>query len=1038
MKPKLRKILFIKLLCVGLFTLFAQGLFAQQSVTGKVTDAADGQGVPGANVVVKGTTTGAITNREGNYTIDVSDPEAVLQFSYIGYLTREIPVAGLTQIDVELREDIQSLDEVVVIGYGTVKKQDLTGSVAVVTAEELARTPSANLSQAIQGRASGVMVTQNGQPGAGVTIRIRGIGSINQNPNPLFVVDGVVGGSINDINPNDIESFQVLKDASAAAIYGADGANGVVIVTTKRGKEGKPRVTFSAFGSMNLAPDQFELMNADDYVDFYNTIYDDNGIARNEAYSDDFRQFYYGEGWEEGTDWQSEIIQRAYTQNYFLGISGGGESSNYSISANILDEEGILRGTSATRYNLRANSDFKIGKYIKVGESFSVSRNTRYDAGSWQGGHWSSPLIASPLMKIFNEDNKGGYDGPQEPVEYILPAGDTVYYNNTGGNDKPNPRVAMDLDELQTNYNRFLGSIYLEIKPFEWLTFKTTPSVIGTFIHERDWAPSFESGVRDRALASLNENYDENLTLSIENQLTISKSFGNHNLTLTGVQVGRKYDGYSSDVLASNYNYENLNVTHFGTDPPLVTGNITPVRWSSYLGRIIYDYSGKYLLTASIRKDGNSRFGPGNRWGTFPSASAAWKLNEDLLPNVDAIDMLKLRAGYGKTGNSAIGNFAYEAVLGPPREFSPVMGVSQAILPALNVLNVFGNELIQWESSAMTNVGVDASFFRNRLSATVEYYIKDTDNLIVSRSVSQVFGRVGEPSVNLGDLRNSGFEFNATYRDMEGDFNYEVTGMLTTIKNEIVDIPETYFDGDNIARVGNTVGSLYGRIAERIITPEDYDADGNYLHAVPASGVPDPGDLKYTDLNLDGVINDDDRTIIGKSIPDMIYSLNVNLYYKNFDFSMYWYGAKNVDVFNQQRAGIECFWSQDLDHNKSLEYSQNYYREDRPSEEFVRADIDNANLNDQISTWWMEDASFLRLKDLQLGYSLPKHLAQSVGMASARIYVSAVNLLTITDYSGRDPESPTVPVQGEPMRIGTDGSSYPLPRILTAGVQIEF
>ena len=1038
MKQLLRKILLIKLLCAGILILTAQGLFAQQSISGKVTDAADGQGVPGANVVVKGTTTGAITDLEGNYNISFSDPEAVLVFSYIGYLTQEIAVAGLTQIDVALQEDIQALDEVVVIGYGTVKKEDLTGSVAVVTAEELSKTPASSLSRALQGRASGVMVTQGGKPGSGVTIRIRGIGSINQDPNPLYVVDGVVGGSINDINPNDIESFQVLKDASAAAIYGADGANGVVIVTTKRGKEGKPRVTFSAYGSMNLAPEPFDLMNADQYVDFYNEIYDDNNIARNEAYADDFRQFYYGEGWEEGTNWQSEIIQKAYTQNYFLGISGGGESSNYSISAYVLDEEGILRGTGATRYSFRANSDFKIGKYVKVGESFSVSRNTRYDEGTWQGGAWSSPLIASPLMKMYNENNKGGYDGPQESVEYVTPVGDTVYYNNTGGNDKPHPRVALDLDELQTNYNTFLGSIYMEIKPFEWLTFKTTPSVVGSFVHTRDWAPSFESGVRDRALATLNENFEENLTLSLENQLTITKSFGNHNLTLTGVQHARTYDGYSSNVRASNFDYENLNVLHYGTDEPVVTGYVTPVRWSSYLGRIIYNYSGKYLLTASIRKDGNSRFGPGNRWGTFPSASAAWKLNEDLLPNVDAIDMLKLRAGYGKTGNSAIGNFRYEALLANYDEFSPVLGVSQTVVPALNVLNSFGNEFIQWESSAMTNVGVDVSLFRNRLSATVEYYSKETDNLLTDRTTSGAFARVGQPVVNLGNIRNSGFEFNASYRDMEGDFNYEITGMVTTIKNEVVEIPETYVELPNIARIGNTVGSLFGRIAERIITPDDYDADGNYLHAIPESGVPEPGDLKYTDLNLDGVINDDDRTIIGKPIPDMIYSLNVNLYFKNVDFTMYWYGAKNVDVFNEQRAGIECFWDQDLDHNKSVEFSRKYYREDRPSEEYVRADINNSNRNDRISTWWVEDASFLRLKDLQLGYSLPKQMAQSVGMASARIYVSAVNLLTFTDYKGRDPESPTVPVQGQPMDVGTDRSSYPLPRILTAGVQIEF
>jgi len=1034
MKQILQKNLFIKLLFAGILIISAQGIIAQQTVTGKVTDAADGLGVPGANVVVQGTTTGAITDMVGNYTIEVSDPNAVLIFSYIGYLTQEIPVAGLTQLNVELIEDIQSLDEVVVIGYGTVKKEDLTGSVAVVTAEELSKTPSANLSRALQGRASGVLVTQGGKPGSGVTIRIRGIGSINQNPNPLYVIDGVIGGSINDINPNDIESFQVLKDASAAAIYGADGANGVVIVTTKRGREGKPKVNFSAYGSMNLVPEEFNVMNASQYVDFYNEIYDDNGIAREEAYTDDFRQFYYGDGWEEGTDWQSEIIQKAYTQNYYLGISGGGEASNYSISANILDEDGILRSTGATRYNLRANSDFKIGKYVKIGESFSFSRSVRYDEGTWQGNPWQTPLITSPLMQVFNEDNKGGYDGPQEAVEYVTSVGDTVYYNNTGGNDKPNPRAPLDLSELQTDYNTFLGSIYLEIKPLEWLTFKSTPSVVAGFAHTRNWNPSFESGVRDRFPATLDENYSESTRLSLENQLTFAKSFGDHNLTVTGVHHIRTTNIYSSNVRASQFEYENLNTLQNATSIDNVTGYYTPVRWESLLGRVLYDFKGKYLLTASIRKDGNSRFGPGNRYGTFPSASAAWKLNEDLLPNVDAIDMLKIRAGYGKTGNSNIGNFQYEANLSSYSQFSPVFGASQSVVPALNVLDDFGNELIQWESSAMTNIGVDVSLFRNRLSGTAEYYIKNTENLIVSRSVSAVFGRINNPMVNLGDLSNSGFEFNATYRDMEGDFNYEITGMLTTIKNTVVDIPETYISGNNIAREGNTVGSLYGFIAERILTPNDFDADGNYLHAVPAEGVPSPGDLKYTDLNLDGVINDVDRTIIGKPIPDMIYSLNLNLYYKNFDFSMYWYGAKNVQVFNTQRAGIECFWSQDLDHNKTVDYAQNYYRVDRPSEEYVRADINNANLNDRISTWWVEDASFLRLKDLQLGYSLSKEAAQSIGMSGLRIYVSAVNLLTITDYKGRDPESPT---SGSPMGVGTDGGSYPLPRILTAGILLN-
>ena len=350
---KLQKNLFIKLLCAGILIFSAQGLFAQQSVSGRVTDAADGQGVPGANVVVKGTTTGAITDVEGNYTINVPGAGAVLVFSYIGYLDQEISVGSQTSIDIVLEEDIHALDEVVVIGYGTVKKNDLTGSVAVVTSEQLSKTPATSLARAIQGRASGVLVTQSGSPGSGPTIRIRGTGSINQDPNPLYVIDGVVGGSMNDINPNDIESFQVLKDASAAAIYGADGANGVIIITTKRGSLGKPKVNFSAFGSLNLVPKQFEVMDAQQYVDFYNTIYDDNGIERQEAYTDEFRQYYYGDGWEKGTDWQNEIIQRAYTQNYFLGVSGGGESSNYSISANILDEEGILRSSGANEIQLQ-------------------------------------------------------------------------------------------------------------------------------------------------------------------------------------------------------------------------------------------------------------------------------------------------------------------------------------------------------------------------------------------------------------------------------------------------------------------------------------------------------------------------------------------------------------------------------------------------------------------------------------------------------------------------------------------------------------
>ncbi|MGW8317117.1 MAG: SusC/RagA family TonB-linked outer membrane protein [Bacteroidales bacterium] len=642
----------MKLLLAGTCFFAAQGMMAQRTVSGTITDATDGTGIVGANVVVQGTTTGAITDLEGNYTITVPGNDAVLLFSYVGYLDQEIQVGDRTRIDVVMREDIQALDEVVVIGYGTVKKEDLTGSVAVVTAEDLTRTPKASLVQAIQGRASGVLVTQSGSPGSGPTIRIRGIGSINQNPDPLYVVDGVITGGLGGLNPQDIESFQVLKDASAAAIYGADGANGVVIVTTKRGKAGAPRVSFSAFGSMNLVPKQFDVMNADQYSAFYNDIYEANGIALNEAYSDRFRQLYYGEGWEQGTNWQDAITRRAYSQNYYMSVSGGSENSNYAISANYVDEQGILRNTESGAVRIRANSDFRIGRYLRIGESIQLSRAKGRDPGEWQGGAWSTPLITSPLMRIYNENNKGGYEGPQIPFEFI-DGGDTIQALNTGGNDKPNPRAPLDIAELWNTNTRVLGSMYLEIKPFEWLTFKTTPSADISNNHTRDWFPSFESGVRERPQSTLDENFADNMTLSIENQLTFDKTFGSHHLTVTGVHHARSYNGYSSNVQVSGFEYEQLNTIHnskYGEEgfAPVLSGYYTPVRWVSYLGRVIYDYSGKYLLTASVRRDGNSRFGPGNRWGTFPSASAAWKLNEDLLPNVDAIATTIQRTGKKK------------------------------------------------------------------------------------------------------------------------------------------------------------------------------------------------------------------------------------------------------------------------------------------------------------------------------------------------------------------------------------------------------
>ena len=1022
--------------------LFSYSAFSQRTVTGKVTDQA-GQPMVGATVLIKGTNTGVATNLEGDFSIPVNGPDDMLVISYVGYEDQEIRVGTLTNIAVTLLESTQILEELVVIGYGSVKKNDLTGSVAVVTADNLTKSPTSTFDKALQGKAAGVMVTQStGKPGEGISIRVRGIGSINTTPDPIYVVDGVVTGSLNTINPYDIESMQILKDASSAAIYGADGANGVVIITTKRGKSGKPQVSFSGYLSANRIPKKLDILNADEYSDFYNTVNEAAGITQ-VAYSDGFRQEYYGEGWEEGTDWQDEITQKSLTQNYYLNVSGGSELSNYSISGNYYNENGTLRNTGAIRYNIRANSDFKVGKYIKIGESINIARMEYQDNGSW-GSYWQASTIASPLMKVYNPLNKGGFAGPQETFIY-----NGESYQNTGGNDKANPRAELELPDYRRYNNNVLTTLYLEVQPLKWLTYRLTPSVELGNGRTKNWLPSYDLGVRSNNRASLSEEYTEYIGYFIENQLTFNKTFNDHTLTATGVYNVRGSNYYTLGATGYGFDYENLNVISQSDEADRVaTGTEGQFRMLSALGRIIYDYKGKYLLTGSIRRDGVSRFGKSNRFGTFPSFSVAWKLNEDLLKNVGIINMLKVRFGWGQTGNSNIGDFQYDDFLTGTDNFAPVFGYPQQLVPGTYVYYSFANPSIKWEAASMTNIGFDLNIFNNRLQASAEYYVKNQDDLLVTYEVPIIFGRSGDgsnPWVNAGKVQNRGFELNITWRRMEGYFNYSVNGTLTTIKNEVKYLPQLEILGDNTQTiVGHSIGSLYGYVAERIITEDDFDAGGKYLYAPPSEGAPQPGDLKFKDLNQDGTITDLDRTIIGKPIPDAIIGLSYDCSYKGFDFSLFLYSMLKCDVFNEQRATLSSFVSQDMNHNKLKDYAMNYYREDRPSTEYVRADLNNLNKNDRISTWWIEDASFLRLRDIQLGYTLPVKPSHSVGITRGRIYISAANLFTLTSYTGRDPESAlsanrnTTSGSSDPLRTGTDFGTYPTPRALTLGLQVDF
>jgi len=1064
----------VKLSKTGIFlsivfalNLIVAGTLAQTIVTGTVTDLKTAIPMPGVNVVVDGSTDGTITNADGNYTLTVSNPSAVLSFSFIGYVSQKVALEGRTELNITLDEDFLNLDEVVVIGYGSVKKSDLTGSVSVVSTKELTKNPAVSAAQALQGKAPGVLVSTSGKPGAGPTIRVRGVGSINSGSDPIYIVDGVQVGNITNIQPQDIESLQVLKDASASAIYGANGSNGVIIVTTKRGKSGKPVVNLNSYVGLSLAPKKYDVMNADEYSAFYSKLY-----GAKPEYEQAFREKYYGAGWREGTDWQSELFHNGMTQNHNLSISGGGENSNYSFSFGYVNDEGTVIKSNAERYNLRANSDFILNKHIKIGESFSMNYSTGEDPITVQTSIWE--LNTSPLMKIYNGFYTGGFESSQTPywedAEGNLHAGASPEgytgpeYLNTLGNDKPN-LLAAPLQGTNRNFNLgTLASVYMQIDFTNWLSFKITPAAEIYHNRSKSWLPLF-TGNRTPGQAALSENYGEGMTLNLENQLSFNKRFNDvHNVQATAVYSLRSGQNFSIAGAANGFDFPQLNtLANGGTASTSLKGYESDYRMLSYLGRLLYDYKGTYFLTASYRSDGVSVFAPAFRRGNFASASVAWKVNEVFLRDVDQIDALKIRLGWGQTGNSAIGGgFQYLDKISENTAFSPVFGDDQHIARAQYVFYGFASKEIRWESSEMLNMGIDLSLFKSKLQASIEYYVKNNKDLLVGITIPSYLGRQdGNPWYNLGNIQNRGIEFSMQWRDNIGKLNYGFNSNFTTIKNSVLSLPVsdiTSSSGFNRTIVGHSIGALYGYASEGIIQLNESnftkdaegkwqkDASGAYIgykHATQLGYAPQPGDIRYSDLNGDGDVTALDKTIIGKTIPSFTYTLGFDCEYRGFDFNLFLFGVNDFDVFNSQRARLSSMNSQDMDHNKLNAFANNYWFDDgdpstagdNPSTTQVRLDPANKNLNDQLSSFWVEDGSFLRIKDIQVGYNLPEDKCKRLGVSSIRIFANASNLYCFTKYQGRDPESF---MSSDPLNSGTDNGDYAIPRSYVGGLQIGF
>ncbi len=1008
--------------------LLSATIFAQERViTGTVTEGDEGQTIVGGTVLIKGTTSGTITSPDGKYSIPVRGNDDILVFQFIGLVSKEVPVGDKTVINVQLDVETTALDEVVVIGYGTQKKSDLTGSVAVISSEEIIKSNAATLDKALQGKAAGVLVTNtSGVPGGGVSIKIRGIGSISRDSEPLYVIDGVPAGGISTLNPADIASVQVLKDASATAIYGARGSNGVILIETKRGKSGPPKVNFSAYAGVSTVTNMFDVMNSEEYVNLIDKAY--------ELDPERDMPFYYGDSVRNAhgnvdTDWQNEMFRPAWNQNYNLSVSGGGENSNYAISGNYYQEDGVIKKSQYERMNLRANSDFEIGERLKIGESLTVTQ-TRSDRN---GGSWSTAIQASPLMPVYDTTAIGGYAGPT----------DTITVNN----DRTNPIAGLMLNDNHSKSTRILTNLYAELKLFKGLTYKFSIGMDYRTTLGFNWRPENELGnigLRSNVESTLTQSTNDSRFLLIQNIVNYTNSFGKHNLTVMAGHTTEQSNFNNFSATGQGFVNPDLNVLAQSTTYTTITGTRNEHKIESYLGRLTYDYAGKYLLTASIRRDGSTNFGPTYRYGYFPSFSLGWKISEDFLQHVDEIDMLKVRFGYGVTGNENIGSFQYLERMDKPTNTRYVFGDDQITHYGGTILSTHGNPDVRWESAKMTNIGVDLFAFNNQLQFSAEYYRKNQDNMLVRLPLPTVVGKlsfkgVAEPFVNLGEVQNRGFEFSVIWKKTMGSFDYSVNANVTTIKNEVV-----YLPGDDIwnhsattiTTEGHTIGSFFGYVADGIFQNQE-EVDN---HATQTTGTA-PGDIKFRDLNYDGVITEEDRTIIGKALPDLDLGFGFDCAYKGFDFSIFFHGALGMDVYNGFRSSVAMGTDpSSSDINKVKDVMNNYWSGDGSSTTMTRLATTDPNDNDRFSSWFVEDASFLRVQNMQIGYTIPKQVLPNI--SRMRVYVSASNLYIITKYSGYDPEvGPNFDSSignYSSLDMGFDNGPYPMPRMIQFGVQADF
>lgn len=989
------------------------------TVTGKVTDDKGGA-LPGVSIILKGTQRGTVTNVEGEFSFNVPDKGSVLVFSYVGYLQREVVIANQTSLAIQLLSDNKTLEEVVVVGYGTVKKSDLTGAVSKVGESDIKATPIVALDRALQGRVAGVHVTTNSaQPGGSTTVRIRGTGSVNAGNEPLYVIDGYPTGNLNSINPSDIESIDILKDASATAIYGSRGSNGVVIVTTKRGKEGQSSVNFESYYGVQSVRRKIPLMNAREYAEFINDTRVNGGSAPYFDGSTADRPLPSTLG--EGTDWQDEVLRQAPIRNYQLSFTGGETKTRYAISGSYYDQQGILKNSYFKRYTLRANLDRDVKSWLKVGLSmqgaYTKSNASRTETdGGINSGVTTSAINYAPVFPIYNSAGT-----------YYLDQG------SLNGNLVDNP-VGLVNEITDQNLNvRLLGNLFADIKLAEGLVFRTSwgSDILNT--KSNYYATRLvRLGATSNGSATINSGFS--LNWLNENTLSYTRDFGQkHNLNAL---VGYTTQGYHNEGVtanAINFTDDFAKFNNLAAGATLQTPGSSASDWAliSYLARVNYNFDSRFLVTLTARSDGSSRFGPNNKYGFFPSGAIAWRvINEKFLRNQEVITDLKLRTSYGLSGNQAIGDYQYLSGLGVS---TSVLGGSTPVLRTGWTPTALNNQDLRWEKNAQFDVGVDVGFLNNRLQFTADYYIKTTSDLLFSVNVPQTTG-YSTALRNIGKVENRGLELSLSSVNVDKrDFRWNTEFSVALNRNKILTLdgrPE-FTTGSGIGhlqvsntvllKVGEPLGNFYGRVMEGIFQNQG-EIDNS------AQKTAKPGDIRYKDINNDGVINDNDRTIIGNGYPKLFGGLNNTITYKGFELNIFFQGVAGNEILNYLRFDL---YNLNGNNNQAKEVV-NRWTSTNPSNEIPRATI--AGGQRILSTFHIEDGAYLRLKNLSLGYNLPSALIKRIAVRNVKVYAAAQNYLTLTRYKGYDPEVSRFGTTS--ISQGMDYGGYPAAKTLLFGLNV--